>query len=312
MPTTCWYVRPATPSRPWPRTLIPSSSGWGPQGAEHAFRRTCLAATRLPWRYRGVLHEYLDCPVPHRIEWLEGPAVIASATGARSADPDKYRKDALVLQEALKADPHNPRYVFYLAQSHRDAGQEEEALAAYLRRAAMGGWEEEVFFSFYQAAQLMDRLGPAGRVGDPGLPEGPPGPAGPGRGPVRPGEVLPDPGGVPPGPDVRRPVPGHPPAHGRAVPGRGRVPLAPPGPNWRWPPTGPATLPNPRTPAGACCRKASCPPGNGPGVEGQSPVGRGQAGGCRPAGPAGHPGPGPAMSAVAKLAPVKVIELCCV
>ena len=137
----------------------------GPQGAEHAFRRTCLAATRLPWRYRGVLHEYLDCPVPHRIEWLEGPAVIASATGARSADPDKYRKDALVLQEALKADPHNPRYVFYLAQSHRDAGQEEEALAAYLRRAAMGGWEEEVFFSFYQAAQLMDRLGrPDGSV----------------------------------------------------------------------------------------------------------------------------------------------------
>jgi hypothetical protein len=124
-------------------------------GAEEAgcvYRRTSLAATRLPWRYQGVLHEYLDCPLPHRIEALAGPMVLASASGARSGDPDKYRKDALLLQEALKAEPFNSRYVFYLAQSHRDAGQTEQDLAAYLRRAHMGGWAEEVFYARYQAA----------------------------------------------------------------------------------------------------------------------------------------------------------------
>jgi glycosyltransferase involved in cell wall biosynthesis len=137
----------------------------GADGGGHAYRRTCLAATRLPWRFQGVVHEYLDCPRPHRTEWLEGPVIRASAGGARSADPDKYRKDAQVLEEALQADPHNARYVFYLAQSRRDAGQDEPALAAYLRRAAMGGWDEEVFVALYQSALLMDRLGrPDGAV----------------------------------------------------------------------------------------------------------------------------------------------------
>lgn len=42
------------------------------------------------------------------------------------------------------------RYLFYLAQSWRDAGEPDKAIAAYIRRAAMGGWEEEVFYARYQ------------------------------------------------------------------------------------------------------------------------------------------------------------------
>ncbi len=34
----------------------------------------------------------------------------------------KYLKDALVLEEAVKEEPNNSRYVFYLAQSYRDYG----------------------------------------------------------------------------------------------------------------------------------------------------------------------------------------------
>ena len=125
----------------------------------HAYRRIALVASRLPWRYEGVLHEYLTVGGPFSAGTLEGVTVRASNEGSRSDDPDKYRKDAQLLEQALVEDPGNSRSVFYLAQSYRDAGMAEESLAAYLRRAELGGFEEEVWYSLFESARLMDHLG---------------------------------------------------------------------------------------------------------------------------------------------------------
>jgi hypothetical protein len=65
------------------------------------------------------------------------------------------------LRRALQSDPDNTRYAFYLAQSLRDAGQWHEAIAAYEKRAAMGGWTEEVYYSRLQSAVLRERTGGA-------------------------------------------------------------------------------------------------------------------------------------------------------
>ena len=43
--------------------------------------------------------------------------------------------------------------------SLRDAGMFEKAVAAYERRVAMGGWEEEVYCSLQEIAHLLVRLG---------------------------------------------------------------------------------------------------------------------------------------------------------
>ncbi|MBP1627802.1 MAG: glycosyl transferase, family 2 [Holophagaceae bacterium] len=149
--------------------MVPEGFAWPALEAEaysllHRFgnmdyHRASLAATRLPWRFEGVLHEYLDCPVPHRIEALEGPFILVRPEGARSADPRKYEKDAAVLEEALRKEPGHTRYTFYLAQSYRDAGQAERSLEMYERRAAQGGWEEEVWYALYQIALLKESLG---------------------------------------------------------------------------------------------------------------------------------------------------------
>src|SRR5262249_54493873 len=66
--------------------------------------------------------------------------------------------DALLLESALLDDPDNARYVFYLAQSYRDAGDHEQALRTYRRRVDMGGWGEEVWVALYQIAQLEEKL----------------------------------------------------------------------------------------------------------------------------------------------------------
>src|SRR5262249_4420383 len=79
--------------------------------------------------------------------------------GARSADPHKFKRDALTLERALLEEPTNSRYVFYLAQSYREAEEYDNALKHYRRRVQMGGDAEEVWYSLYQAALMQALLG---------------------------------------------------------------------------------------------------------------------------------------------------------
>jgi glycosyltransferase involved in cell wall biosynthesis len=123
------------------------------------YRRCALVSTALPWRWEGVVHEYLTCDRPFRLGTLTGPTIVVAHDGARSRDPLAYRKDAALLEEAVRRDPENARNVFYLAQSYRDAGELAQSRDWYRCRAAMAGWDEEVWFSLYQAAVLEERLG---------------------------------------------------------------------------------------------------------------------------------------------------------
>lgn len=119
-----------------------------------------LLKTGLPWRYEGVLHEVITCDAPHDSVLLPGPVVWGYFDSARNRDPlAKYAKDARVLEAALVTEPDNARYVFYLAQSYRDAGELERAAAAYARRVSLGGWGEEVFYAQLQVGVLGERLG---------------------------------------------------------------------------------------------------------------------------------------------------------
>ncbi len=114
----------------------------------------------LPWRYQGVLHEVAVCDVPFTEAQLEGDYHIHSRRlGARNLDPQKYARDAAILQAEVDRNPDDARSVFYLAQSYRDAGEFAQARRWYERRAAMGGWDEEVSCALYQAANAMERLG---------------------------------------------------------------------------------------------------------------------------------------------------------
>jgi glycosyltransferase involved in cell wall biosynthesis len=123
------------------------------------YARCALVASRLPWRWEGVVHEFLACEAPFKLEVLTGPSVVVSHDGARSRDPNTYRKDAALLEEALAKKPDSTRDTFYLAQSYRDAGELAKSRDVYRRRAAMKGWEEEGWFAQYQAAILDERLG---------------------------------------------------------------------------------------------------------------------------------------------------------
>ncbi len=123
--------------------------------------RPALVSTRLPWRYVGVLHEYIACDLPYTLGTLKGANILSVGGGARllkDGQRKKYLRDAEILEQGLIKEPDNSRYVFYLAQSWRDAGEPEKSLAAYDRRAGMGGFAEEVFCSQLYAARLAASL----------------------------------------------------------------------------------------------------------------------------------------------------------
>ena len=136
-------------------------------GNGFTYRRNQIFKGDLRWMYKGVLHEYPFClskkdPI---ISPLEGDYYIDSRRlGARNlGDPKtKYLKDANVLEQALKEEVDTgltTRYLFYLAQSYRDAGEHELAIKWYQKRIQAEGWVEEVWFSKYQIGKLYETLG---------------------------------------------------------------------------------------------------------------------------------------------------------
>jgi glycosyltransferase involved in cell wall biosynthesis len=105
--------------------------------------------------YVGVLHEYLEAPKPFTRVTVSGLKILASIEGSRNADPQKFRKDAEILKKAVKSEQNaylRARYMFYLAQSYRDANDPKEALRHYLIRSnTAGGWDQEVYVSLLEA-----------------------------------------------------------------------------------------------------------------------------------------------------------------
>ncbi|TIU59512.1 MAG: hypothetical protein E5W30_11495, partial [Mesorhizobium sp.] len=128
-----------------------------------SFYRPQICRNRLPFSFKGVLHEYLEAPPgPITRQNAEGFRIATGRGGARSQNPRKYQDDAAVLENVLatETDPFLiSRYTFYLAQSYRDFGEREKALEQYLKRAELGFWNEEVYVSLLEAGNLMAALG---------------------------------------------------------------------------------------------------------------------------------------------------------
>lgn len=147
----------------WPDLQAGAYSLLHSQGrsTDHTFWRMSLLRDRDEWRYVGVLHEYPASKEPADHARLPGPVIAGHFDSARNrqTNEQKYLADAEVLLAGLDEEPDNERYVFYLAQSYRDAGKLDEAARWYEKRIEMGRWDEEVWFSRYQLATIAEARG---------------------------------------------------------------------------------------------------------------------------------------------------------
>lgn len=130
------------------------------QGATR-YERIQIFRNSVKWCYERSLHEYPALMAGEKSEQKianlpETIWNISSREGARNADPiAKYKKDASVLMEDLAKYPNDPRTLFYLANSWRDAGVNDKALKYYKKRADLkNGWDQEKYMSMFHIIQL--------------------------------------------------------------------------------------------------------------------------------------------------------------
>lgn len=116
------------------------------------YRIKRLVRGPVAWRYEGVTHEYLTADRQGPQQNLDALVIEDFADGG--SRHDKFERDARLLSAELERNPTDTRTVFYLAQTMRDMRRTDEAIALYERRAQMGGWAEEVYYSLLQVGVL--------------------------------------------------------------------------------------------------------------------------------------------------------------
>ena len=125
------------------------------------YARPQLVSNKLPWRYRGVVHEFLDAQDARTQGHMQGITIRVGSDGARRKDPGVFKRDVESIKKALETETDSlllSRYQFYLGMSYKDAGMPEESIEAFRARATMGHWQEEVYVSLLFAARAMMTL----------------------------------------------------------------------------------------------------------------------------------------------------------
>jgi hypothetical protein len=112
------------------------------------------------WGYTGVLHEYPSNGKPSN-KFVQLPREIfmnSRRLGSRNLVGDKPKRDIAVLLKGIEDEPNNERYVFYLAQSYKDDGDNLNAIKYYKKRFEMKRWYEEAWFSAFQVGVCYKRI----------------------------------------------------------------------------------------------------------------------------------------------------------
>lgn len=133
-------------------------------GSSFKYSRPFIFANDYKWKYVGVLHEYVDLVDggnKHCVLHKGNYHIDSRREGDRSKDPQKYLKDAMILEKAIEEEKDEglkTRYTFYCAQSYKDCQKFDKSIELYLKRAKMGGYQEEVYLSFLYAGRMMTHL----------------------------------------------------------------------------------------------------------------------------------------------------------
>ncbi len=111
------------------------------------------------YKYMGVTHEYIDVPSTNTMSGLPKNLIFIKDIGDGGSKGDKSERDIRLLLNGLKDEPTNVRYHFYLANSYHDSGRFEEAISVYKKRIELGGWREEVWYSYYRIGLCYKHMG---------------------------------------------------------------------------------------------------------------------------------------------------------
>ena len=132
-------------------------------GQGFSWNRILIINNRKRWRFKGVLHEFIDPIEPiNGTILIEGDYYISPGHGgSRSNTENKYLKDALILEKAFDDESDEGmknRYAFYCAQSYKDSGITEKAIEWYKKCLTRSNWVQEKYYSSYMIGNLYKQL----------------------------------------------------------------------------------------------------------------------------------------------------------
>jgi mannosyltransferase OCH1-like enzyme len=127
---------------------------------------TAIWNNNYHWKICGNAHTIARCLDNDGLEYGDLTHkefyLLSRDTGSRSNDPEKYYKDALILQKQFidtalfDEDGLNSRSVFYTAQSFYDSGKMEDAMKWYMIYTKLNNtWNEEIFESYMRISDCM-------------------------------------------------------------------------------------------------------------------------------------------------------------
>ena len=109
--------------------------------------------------YMGVTHEHINFPPNTTANTFEKNVVFINDVGDGGSKGNKFIRDVELLTRGIEENPKNDRYHFYLANTLKDMGKNDEAIEMYKKRIALGGWNQEIWQSYYKIGTCYKNLG---------------------------------------------------------------------------------------------------------------------------------------------------------
>lgn len=123
------------------------------------FSSTRIVRNGSPWRWTGVVHEYMRHP--HDVQ-APPFAIDGLWIDHEESDPERklkrFERDAELLRNELIKNPSDPRSIFYLAQTLEGLGRIEEAHDLNVQRANIEVFTEERYEAAFRAARLSQKM----------------------------------------------------------------------------------------------------------------------------------------------------------
>jgi len=126
-----------------------------------------MVKSNYAWRYKGVVHEYILTPLieidkkpdVEVIYRLEGVYLFQDRCKDSDSSFKRFSRDKQLLYEEYVKDQHEPRTLFYLAQTCSCLGLHEESYKFYILRIKETGFYEEIYQSFFRLGEISQTLG---------------------------------------------------------------------------------------------------------------------------------------------------------
>lgn len=148
----------------WKTSLTHDSYKIKQQAGTLSYDNVRLVNLKYEWVYRNSTHEYIEANThsPVSVGKLYSCFYIDYADGGNRFE--KITRDIQLLTTEIEEYKNTnqlhrlDRPTFYLAQTLKDAGRFEEAIQLYQDRIKLGGWDEEVWYSYYMISRCYLEL----------------------------------------------------------------------------------------------------------------------------------------------------------